>query len=211
MKTTVGIVDYDYGNTQSICNALQSLNINFILCPSPEKLDLCTHIILPGVGSFGASMKSLDRLNFLPALNKNILKKKKFFLGICVGFQIMFSEGYEFKISKGLNWIKGKCKKINTTKYKNLILPHNGWNEVQNHENFKLFNGNARVDNNFYFIHSFIVTDIEKKANIISCYSDYGEKFVSAIQKDNIFGVQFHPEKSQNNGLKFLENFSKLK
>ena len=87
MKTTVGIVDYDYGNTQSICNALQSLNINFILCPSPEKLDLCTHIILPGVGSFGASMKSLDRLNFLPALNENILKKKSFFWEFVLAFK----------------------------------------------------------------------------------------------------------------------------
>lgn len=211
MKKIIGLIDYSYGNTQSICNALNSLKIDFTLCSSAKELDLCSHIILPGVGSFTATMESLDQLGFLPSLNYNVLNKKKFFLGICVGFQVIFSEGREFGVSKGLGWVKGNCRKISKINDKNLILPHNGWNEIQNYDNLKLFYKTKKNDSNFYFNHSYIVTGVKKEENIICCHTEYGEKFVSAIQHENIFGVQFHPEKSQENGLNFLKNFSKLK
>ena len=211
MKSTLGLIDYEFGNTQSVCNALDKLDTKFILCSSPEKLNLCSHIILPGVGSFGSSMKSLKKLKLISSLNENILDKKKFFLGICVGFQIIFSEGYEFKASKGLGWIDGKCYKINKDNKYNMILPHTGWNEVKSFDSSKLFSDIKDKNKNFYFNHSYIIDDVSKKNGTIFSYTDYGDEFVSAVQKENIFGVQFHPEKSQNNGLQLLKNFVNLK
>ena len=209
MKQCLGLIDYEFGNTQSVCNALETLNTKYILCSSPESLDLCSHIILPGVGSFASSMKGLEKLNLIKSLNKNVLNKKVFFLGICVGFQVIFSKGHEFKVSRGLNWINGICKKIDNSR-SDVILPHNGWNEISGFNKLKIFEGIDKEDNTFYFNHSFSINEIPKEKNVLFSYTNYGDKFVSAIQKDNIFGVQFHPEKSQKNGLKILKNFINL-
>tara|TARA_B100000902_G_C27280793_1_gene901651 strand:+ start:1170 stop:1799 length:630 start_codon:yes stop_codon:yes gene_type:complete len=209
MKQSLGIIDYEFGNTQSVCNALETLNTKYILCSSPESLDLCSHIILPGVGSFASSMKGLEKLNLINSLNENVLNKKVFFLGICVGFQIIFSKGHEFQISKGLNWINGDCKKIDNSR-SDIILPHNGWNEISSFEKITIFEGIDNEDNTFYFNHSFSINDISKEKGVLFSFTNYGNQFVSAIQKENIFGVQFHPEKSQKNGLKILKNFINL-
>jgi imidazole glycerol-phosphate synthase subunit HisH len=205
----IGLIDYEFGNTQSLCNALDALNCKFTLCSTPESLEQCSHIILPGVGSFNSTMESLKKLNLINSLNKIILTKKIFFLGICVGFQVIFSEGYEFKNSKGLGWIKGKCQKINNIKNKDLKLPHTGWNEVQFPNKSKLFK-NIEEDKNFYFVHSFCINSVAIDKNILLSYSFYGDNFVSSVQKENIYGVQFHPEKSQKNGLQLLKNFTNL-
>jgi glutamine amidotransferase len=205
----IGLVNYEFGNTQSLCNALDALNCNFVLCSTPESLEKCSHIILPGVGSFNSTMSSLKKLNLINSLNNNVLTKKVFFLGICVGFQIIFSEGFEFKNSKGLGWIKGNCTKIDNVKNKDIRLPHTGWNEVEFPKGSKLFK-NIDKDKSFYFIHSFCINNVSIDKDILLSYSTYGNDFVSSVQKDNIYGVQFHPEKSQKNGLQLLKNFINL-
>ena len=137
-------------------------------------------------------------------MEKQVLEKGKFFLGICVGMQILSTTGNEFVESKGLNWIPGTVKKINS---KNLILPHVGWNNLRIKAKNPLVEKN-KILNNFYFVHSYKFTCKNKK-NIIAQVK-YGEIFDAVIQKDNIFGVQFHPEKSQKQGLEILKNFSKI-
>ncbi len=208
-RKKIGIIDYAQGNTQSVINSLIKLEVDFVHCKKEDDLDDCSHIILPGVGSFVKVMQSLKELKLIEKLNHEILNNKKFFLGICVGFQILFDFGLEQKKTKGLGWIKGYCGKF-SFKEKNIILPHIGWNHVELNNKIDILNGieNYR-DNLFYFVHSFRVNKIDEDTTIYS-ESFYHENFISVLKKENIYGVQFHPEKSQVNGLKLLENFCNL-
>ena len=197
----VCIIDYGSGNVTSVKNALEYLGVSTSVSNSKSIINNSSHIILPGVGSYATTLQKLKKKVDLNFLEKQVLEKGKFFLGICVGMQILSTTGNEFVESKGLNWIPGTVKKINS---KNLILPHVGWNNLRIKAKNPLVEKN-KILNNFYFVHSYKFTCKNKK-NIIAQVK-YGEIFDAVIQKDNIFGVQFHPEKSQNNGTKIIKNF----
>ena len=198
----VCIIDYGSGNVTSVKNALEYLGVSTSVSNSKSIINNSSHIILPGVGSYATTLQKLKKKVDLNFLEKQVLEKGKFFLGICVGMQILSTTGNEFVESKGLNWIPGTVKKINS---KNLILPHVGWNNLRIKAKNPLVEKN-KILNNFYFVHSYKFTCKNKK-NIIAQVK-YGEIFDAVIQKDNIFGVQFHPEKCLKNGLNILKQFS---
>lgn len=199
----VGIVDYGSGNFASVWNAVSSITMDIVKITTPGELGQCSHIILPGVGAFAAAMRNIERLCISEELLKQVLEKKVQFLGICVGMQILAEIGREFEECKGLGLIKGSVEKIDvdTKKYP---LPHIGWNSLIDTSGSPLF---ARMEEEptFYFVHSYHLICMEHGIKPVFC--EYGNKITAAISKDNIHGVQFHPEKSQNNGIQLLKNF----
>ena len=198
------IIDYDCGNLNSIKNAITRLEYNCIISNSPILIAESEKIILPGVGAFSTAIKKLKKLKLDDVLSEEILKKKKPILGICLGFQLMFSESHEFEKTRGLNWISGSVTKINS----NLRLPHNGWNTIKVVKDNELIDRNSQ--NFFYFNHSLSVKTNDKDFETLG-KTNYGEEFISVGKKNNnIFGIQPHPEKSQLAGIEFLKRFLKL-
>ncbi len=198
----VCIIDYGSGNVASVFNVIKFLGYDCKITNDLDYIKNSSHIILPGVGSYSAAMKKIKKKISIIDLEHEVLKKKKPFLGICVGMQILSSYGYEFEKFKGLNWIPGKVCKIDNHK-----LPHIGWNDIQIKKNSVLLN-NLDVDYNFYFVNSFQFIP-DNKENVISI-TNYQQDFCSIIQRENIFGVQFHPEKSQKAGQLLIKNFLDL-
>ena len=202
MKKKICIVNYGCGNTKSIENALKFLGYNAFISNQVKDIKKSTHLILPGVGSFSNAMAKIKLNLNLKIIEKEVLEKNKPILGICVGMQIMSSYGFEFKKTKGLNWIDGSVVKM---KNKPNIVPEVGWNNLIIHlKKNKLF---ERIDERdyFYFVHSFNFKTLKKKEILAS--TNYNDKFTSIVYKKNIVGVQFHPEKSQSSGLRLLKNF----
>lgn len=199
----IAIADYGSGNTFSVYNALDYLGYDVKITNSQEDLRQAEKIILPGVGAFGKSMEKIKALKLDEYLYEEVVVKGKPFLGICVGMQVLATFGLEKGIFDGLNWIPGTAKKIDTQTSK-LSLPHVGWNDVDYKDHF-LFKG-IKKDKAFYFVHSYHLVPDDR--NIIIATTDYGTEIISTIQHKNIIATQFHPEKSQKNGLKFLENFA---
>tara|TARA_Y100000294_G_C8467390_1_gene301215 strand:+ start:89 stop:697 length:609 start_codon:yes stop_codon:yes gene_type:complete len=199
----VCILDYGSGNVGSVRNLIESLNYDYQISNDPKIIEKSTHIILPGVGAFGAAMKKVKEKIPIKKLKNEVFEKKKPFLGICVGMQLMAEKSEEFGKFDGLGWIEGKVKKI-----KSKILPHIGWNNIIIKKESKIFDGlNKKSD--FYFVNSFHFN--LKNKNLILAETEYEEKFCSVFQKKNIIGVQFHPEKSQESGKIFIKNFLNLK
>ena len=198
------ILDYGIGNIFSLKNILKKNEINFTYSRKKKDILNATHLILPGVGSFDVAIKKLSESIPINFLNNEVLKKKKPILGICVGMQIMAKNGYENTLTSGLGWIEGSVKIIDSKK---LPLPQVGWNNLlYSRKTSDIINGIEKKD--FYFLNSYYF-DVMNKKNVIA-YSSYGIKFPSVIQKNNIVGVQFHPEKSQKAGLQLIKNFIKL-
>lgn len=197
----VCILDYGSGNTRSVFNVFTTLTPNVLISNKSADIKNASHIILPGVGAFGASMEKIKNKIPLDTLEHEIIKRSKPFLGICVGMQVLADYGYEFGKHKGLGWISGTVEKI---KIKNLILPHVGWNNIDIVRQIPLLD-KFKNKQDFYFLHSFIFREKNKKN--IAAKTNYGENFNSVIFKNNIFGVQFHPEKSQKVGRVLIENF----
>ena len=197
------ILDYGSGNIQSLKVSINFLGTDCKVSSLKKDIESSSHIILPGVGSYKKVLTKLKEKIDIDFLEKQIITKGKYFIGICVGMQILSTTGSEHGLCKGLDWISGKVDKI---KNKGLTLPHVGWNEVDFKQNNKLpYN---KSSNAFYFTHSYAFKCLNKK-NVLGT-TCYGEVFDSAINKDNIYGVQFHPEKSQKNGLAFLKKFLNL-
>ena len=196
------ILDYGVGNIRSIFNALKILEIDCIFSSKKKDISNCSHLILPGVGSYGAAIFKLMNKIDINLLDNQVKKICKPILGICVGMQIFSTYGNEFGKYKGLNWIKGEVKKIDTKK----ILPHVGWNNVKILKKNLLMN---EQNQEFYFLHSYSFHSSDNKS--IFGETVYDRKIQSIVIKDNIYGVQFHPEKSQISGLKVLKNFSQIK
>ncbi len=201
----ISILNYGLGNIGSICNALEFLHIKYKVINSKEEILKAHKIILPGVGSFSEGMKIIKESFLEEPLKEAVLIKKVPILGICLGFQLFAEEGEEGGLQKGLMFIKGKVQKFSFNNIEAKI-PHIGFNTVFP-KNSKLFeNLGGKCD--FYFMHSYRF--ICEEENFITSICNYYETFVSSIEKENIFGVQFHPEKSQSNGLRVLQNFSNL-
>ena len=203
----IGIIDYGSGNIQAIATIYKNLNIEHQVLNNPEDLKKADKLILPGVGSFDATMQQLIDSGLKEELNKLVLEEKVPVLGICVGLQVMGFESEEGELP-GLGWIPGKVKKFDksriTIKPK---LPHMGWNVINDIRSHPLFKG-IDSDFGFYFVHSFYF-ECEYEENILST-SKYGDEFTSSIFKGHIVGTQFHPEKSHGNGVKLFKNFAEL-
>ena len=209
----IAIIDYESGNLKSVSKAVELASNNILnksdvkIINSANELKNFDKIVLPGQGSFKQCYQSLLSIDgIVDELNSAVLEKQKPILGICVGMQLFSSFGEEDGGSKGFDWIKGKVNRINLTD-KNLKLPHMGWNNISINKTSKLFSG-IESESHFYFVHSFAF-DVEND-QFISATTNYSTEIISAVEKDNIFGTQFHPEKSQANGIKILENFIKL-
>ena len=196
------IIDYKMGNIKSVYNAFKFLNVDVVVSNNKKIIKDSYGIVIPGVGAFGDAVRNLEKLNIFDFLKEEI--KNKPYLGICLGLQLLFEKSEESLDVSGFGILKGEVVKF---KSKNIKIPHIGWNKVKIIKRNKLFE-NIRNNLFFYFDHSYYVKPKDKK--IISGITDYGEKFVSAVNSENIFGVQFHPEKSQEDGLKILRNFAEI-
>ena len=201
---TICIVDANSGNKKSVYNLIKYLCYDVRVSRSAEDINKATHLILPGVGSYSEMMSKLKKYNLIDILSNEVLIKKKPFLGICVGMQVLSTFGYEFEKSAGLNWIEGIVRKLNTDKLK---LPHIGWNNILIQKKDKILN-EIDENSNFYFLHSYVFES--RITNSIIAETSYGESFPCIINSDNIWGFQFHPEKSQVAGQLILKNFLKL-
>lgn len=199
----IAVVDYGMGNLHSVRHALERIGAEVCVTQKIEDLQKAERIILPGVGAFGECMKNIDRSGLLSCLQEQVIFKGKPFLGICLGMQVLAREGYESGNTLGLNWIPGIVERFEIEE-QGLRVPHVGWNEIRPLRESSLFQG-IRKDATFYFVHSFHFLPQNIEHVLASC--EYGIEFAAALQRGNILATQFHPEKSQENGLKFLENF----
>jgi glutamine amidotransferase len=203
----IGIIEYDMGNIQSVANALEYLSVPAKIITKPEELSGVDKIILPGVGAFGEGMEKLAERGFIEALNKEVLNKRKYFLGICLGMQLICKESFEFGHFKGLGWLDVSVRKLKPAS--NFRVPHVGWNNLIIKKENRLINFNSGDGaSDVYFVHSYYADASNADFVIATC--EYGMEFPVAIEKDNIFATQFHPEKSQGVGLDILGNFSRL-
>jgi len=199
----VGIVDYGMGNILSVYNAVEFIGESPVVCKKPEELRDVEKVILPGVGAFGDCVANLRQKGFAEALEVEVIKNKKPILGICLGMQIMARKGYEGGVHDGLGWLNADVVRLDPHDSA-FHIPHIGWHEIDYRDDSPLFSG-LPEDPDFYFVHSYYMRCNEQID--VDATFDYGGLFTAAVRKDNIFAVQFHPEKSQDYGLKVLENF----
>lgn len=200
MKAKIAVLDYGIGNIRSVIKALEFLGAEVTFTSSFNKINRCKGLVLPGVSSFGACIDKLEKDNMKEKLISYLTSKKPY-LGICLGYQILFEESEEAPGKKGLSIFGGTVKKFSN----NLKIPHMGWNSVKiNRHGSRMFQG---IKNNsyFYFVHSYY--PVPQNKEIISGVTEYGLSFASSICYENIWACQFHPEKSSNKGLHILNNF----
>ncbi len=189
----------------SVFNLIEYLKIPCKISCEENDIKNSSHLILPGVGSFASSMDKIKKKLPIEILEKEVLINKKLFLGICVGMQVLADYGYEFKKYSGLGWVKGSVEKLNTI---TMPLPHIGWNNIKMNKKIKFFDKLENI-NDFYFVHSYVFKP-QNKDNIISITNYDNIEFCSSLNQENIFGVQFHPEKSQKAGQQLIKNFLSL-
>jgi len=202
----IAIIDYGMGNLRSVANAFNAIGYLASIVQNPNDLSQFSHIVLPGVGAFGDGMKNLRSSGWIDVLEREIIEKRKPFLGICLGMQLLATMGTEHGLYEGLNWISGTVKKIESNDPQ-IRVPHVGWNDVLFLKKSGLYK-DLENSQAFYFVHSYVL-DIKDKSSVVSGLTSHGIEFISSIEKDNIYATQFHPEKSQKIGLKVLENFIK--
>jgi len=204
----IAIVDYGASNLRSVANAIEALGHKALVTMSAADLDQASGIVLPGVGAFGDGMQQLQQLRLLDALHEEVLAKKKPYLGICLGMQFLAERSLEHGEHRGFAWLPGVVRKIEPGDRK-CRVPHMGWNTLDFKRPCPLFD-NLPDEPCFYFVHSYHLqlAPSAQEAEVASCW--HGVALTSVVQKDNIFGVQFHPEKSQRNGLTVLKNFIKI-
>ena len=206
----VTIVDYKSGNISSVINSFKEVakdKVSIEVTSDLNKIKSSDKVVLPGQGSFKSCVEALNNINGLTdILNEFAITNKKPLLGICVGLQMFADVGYEETETKGLGWIAGKVSKIDNQngRYK---LPHIGWNQINIVKDSKIFK-DIKNNSHMYFVHSYEFVPNDKK--VISATTDYSTKVVSSVEKENIFGTQFHPEKSDKFGLKIIDNFISL-
>ena len=197
------ILDYGMGNLRSVQMKIQMLNFQASISRDIKSILAADKLILPGVGHFAEGMKNIKEFGILDALHEAVIYKKIPILGICLGMQLLTSFSEEGSVS-GLGWIDASTNKIISKSTEDLRIPHVGWNKVRQVNKSILFD-NIENDTRFYFTHTYAVQCHNKEDSIGETL--YGDKFTSVIQKDNIYGTQFHPEKSHMTGLKLIQNF----
>lgn len=204
----IAIIDYGMGNLRSVEKGFQKVGVDVSVTNSPDVVSKADAVVLPGVGAFRDCMRELTNLALIDAVVDSI-KKGKPYLGICLGLQVLFSESEEFGRCRGIDIFRGNVVRFDFDNIQNadrstLKVPHMGWNGIRMKNSNPLFSGIP--DNSyFYFVHSFYV--VPDDPSIIATTTDYGTEFTSSVWKDNVFAVQFHPEKSQAMGLQVLKNF----
>jgi imidazole glycerol-phosphate synthase subunit HisH len=200
----VVIIDYGMGNLRSILHKLQKMQIEGLISPRPEDIEKATHLILPGVGHFAAGMENLRRSGLIEILNRRVLQDKTPIMGICLGMQLL-TEHSEEGDAAGLGWIKGRTVRFDSgTDANRLRVPHVGWNLISKKGPCP-FLVDVADDQRFYFVHSYYVScDHEQD---IAATTRYGREFVSVVHRGNIFGTQFHPEKSHRRGIEIIRRF----
>lgn len=199
----IAVIDYKAGNLNSVLKAFEKIGAKIFVAQNSKDLKKADKFLLPGVGSFKEAMLNLEKLGFVEELQEQVLVQRKLILGICLGMQLFLEKGFEGGVCNGLGFIEGEVVKFKDDL--GLKIPHMGWNELEILKQSPIYEG-IENKSDFYFVHSY---HVDCKDEFASAKTEYGYKFVSSVQKDNIFGVQFHPEKSQNLGLKLLENFVK--
>jgi imidazole glycerol-phosphate synthase subunit HisH len=199
----VTVIDYGLGNLFSVARALEMVGAEVVISSKPSDVHSAERLVLPGVGAFGDGMKFLREKKLDTALTEAVIKHQKPFLGICLGLQLLAEEGEEHGKHEGLGWIRGKVRKLSVEAH-HLKVPHIGWNNVDIVRPHPLFEG-VQGDADFYFVHSYQLECGAAESLIAT--AQYGESITAVIGHKNIFAAQFHPEKSQDNGLKLLENF----
>lgn len=202
-KSKIAILNYNIGNLASVKNAFFALGIDTSVISKPELIKEYDKLILPGVGAFENAMTFLNNSGMKEAIF-NFIKSGKEMLGICLGMQLLFDKSHEFGLHNGLGLISGEVVKFNNS---NLKIPHMGWNTINKIQDSPLLN-NICDKEYLYFVHSFYVRNKNESEVLALC--DYGVKFSAIVQKENIFGIQAHPEKSSKIGLKILQNFTEM-
>lgn len=206
----IAIIDYDMGNIRSVQKAFENVGASTSVTRDPAVIADASHVVLPGVGAFKDCMKNLAEYGLIDPIHKAISSGKPF-LGICLGLQLLFDEGMEFGLHKGLGVIKGRVVRFPAMKDDagaELKVPHMGWNSIDKKKESPLLEGVA--DGSYvYFVHSYYALPADD--SVILTTTGYGIDFTSSIQKDNVMACQFHPEKSQKTGLKILKNFSSIR
>jgi|KBSMisStandDraft_5_1062788.scaffolds.fasta_scaffold89229_3 imidazole glycerol-phosphate synthase subunit HisH len=200
---TVGIINYGMGNLSSVSNAFASLNSDPKILARPEELRNVDRIVLPGVGAFGDGMAKLRGNGWIPELEAAVLRAGKPFLGLCLGMQMLASTGTEYGHWAGLGWIPGLVRRL-TPSDPSIRVPHMGWNDLEVVKMDGLYRGMKQTPV-CYFVHSYVFQPEDPA--LISAYCNHGERFAASLEYGNIFATQYHPEKSQKNGLAVLSNF----
>ena len=203
MHPKIVIVDYGMGNLRNVQKGFEQIGFETKVTRNKKEIERASAIVLPGVGAFRDCMENLERFGLIEPLLRSVEKGKPY-LGICLGLQILFSESEEFGSQKGLNLIKGKVVKFRPDPEHK--VPHMGWNTIEKERENSFLQGIESGDF-FYFVHSYYV--IPEEVKWIATFTTYGKPFVSSIWKENLFATQFHPEKSQEKGLRILENFAR--
>ena len=206
----VTIVDYNSGNISSVITSFEEVakdKVNIKVTSAPKIIKTSDKVVLPGQGSFKSCIDGLNSINgLIDALNEFALESKKPLLGICVGLQMFADIGFEETETKGLGWISGKVSKIDNQNGK-FKLPHIGWNQINILKDSKIFK-DIKNNSHMYFVHSYEF--IPENKNVVSATTEYSSNIVCSVEKENIFGTQFHPEKSDKIGLKIIDNFINL-
>ena len=203
MHPKIVIIDYGMGNLRNVQKGFEQIGFETKVTRNKKEIERASAIVLPGVGAFKDCMENLEKFGLIEPLLRSVEEGKPY-LGICLGLQILFSESEEFGSQKGLNLIKGKVVKFRPDPEHK--VPHMGWNTIEKERENSFLQGIESGDF-FYFVHSYYV--IPEEVKWIATFTTYGKPFVSSIWKENLFATQFHPEKSQEKGLRILENFAR--
>jgi len=199
----ISIIDLDVCNVHSISKCIEYLGLKFSIAKKPSDIIDSEFIIFPGIGSYPAVMKKIIKNNWKDILDQKVINEKKKYLGICLGMQILTDTGEEFISQNGLGYIKGNVLNLRKLKCE-LVLPHTGWNTA-NIKNENILFKDIKKGAHFYFNHTYVLNNIDEK--YITSTTEYQKEFISSIRKENIFGVQFHPEKSSSDGIQIIKNF----
>lgn len=204
IKKMITIIDYGLGNLESIVNMLKKLGHKSKISQNQEDLLNASKLILPGVGSFDTGMNNLNQRGYTEVLQKKVIEDKTPIIGICLGMQLLANSSEE-GIQRGLGWINGRSVKFN---HNSLKVPHMGWNNIKLLKESTLFDSLDKF-RKYYFVHSFHL--LCEEDNDVLATSEYGNNFTAMVEKDNIYGAQFHPEKSHKYGMEILNQFAKIK